>query len=49
MEAQQYSVSVYGNSYQELRSNDAIYTIGDTGICVLKPRYYDMQCGIVSF
>lgn len=46
MEAQQYSVSVYGNSYQELCSKDAIYTIGDTGICVLRSGYYDMQCGV---
>ncbi len=45
-EAQQYSVSVYGDSYQKLCDKDALYTIDDTGICVLKQGYYDMQCGV---
>lgn len=45
-EAQQYSVSVYDDSYQKLCDKDAIYTIGDTGICVLRSGYYDMQCGV---
>lgn len=45
-EAQQYSVSVYDDSYQKLCNKDAIYTIGDTGICVLRSGYYDMQCGV---
>ena len=46
--AQQYSVNVYDNMLKRLEDENAIYTIGDTGVIALRPEYYDTERGLCA-
>lgn len=46
--AQQYSVNVYDNMLKRLEDENAIYTIGDTGVIALRLEYYDTERGLCA-
>lgn len=44
--AQQYSVNLYEQIFERLATDGALYSLGETGVVVLKEEYYDAWAGV---
>lgn len=45
--AQQFSVQIFPHAFEQLKKNDAVYQLGDTGVYALKPQYYRDDTGLL--
>ena len=45
-EVQQYSVNLYEHIFKRLDGEQALYSLGETGVIILKDEYYDPWAGI---